>query len=320
MSKVTEKVENTKSSYRIKNWSTYNASLKHRGRITLYMTQEAIESWHGQKTGKRGGQYVYSDVAIETVLLLKSVYQLAYRQTQGLVEDLFVRLGLQLEVPSYTQVCRRAKTVEVPLYQIPSKRGMDLVIDSTGIKVYGEGEWKVRKHGYGKRRIWLKLHLGIDANTGFVHCMRLTGNDKTDGSQLPELLKQVKEPVSRVMLDGAYDTKECWDSILEMGAQPIIPPRENARIWYENIPGDLEHYPRNVALREIQTLGRAEWKKKIGYHRRSLSETAMYRVKTIFGERMISRTSERQQTEIKIKIKALNIMTAKGMPISEKIA
>ncbi len=320
MSKVTEKVENTKSSYRIKNWSSYNASLKQRGRITLYMSQEAIQGWHGQKNGKRGGQYVYSDIAIETVLLLKSVYRLAYRQTQGLLEDLFAHLGLGLEVPSYTQVCRRAKTLEVPLYKIPAKGGTDLVIDSTGIKVYGEGEWKVRKHGQGKRRTWLKLHLGIDANTGFVHCMTLTGNDKTDASQLPELLKQVKQPVERIMLDGAYDTAECWDSILEIGAQSIIPPRENARTWYEDKLGDLEDYPRNVALREIEGLGRAEWKKKVGYHQRSLSETAMYRVKTIFGERMDSRTSERQQTEIKIKIKALNMMTAIGMPVSQKIA
>ena len=320
MSKVTEKGQTTKSSYRIKNWSSYNSSLKQRGRVTIYLTQEAIHSWNGEQTGKRGGQYKYSNVAIEAVLLLKSVYQLAYRQTQGLLEDLFARLDLKLEVPSYTQVCRRAKSMEVPTYKIPKKGGMDLVIDSTGLKVYGEGEWKVRKHGWGKRRTWLKLHLGVDADTGFVHCMTLTGNNKTDGSQLPELLKHVKQPLSRIMLDGAYDTAECWDTILKLGAQPIIPPRENARIWYEAEPGDLEDYPRNVALLEIEALGRAEWKKKVGYHRRSLSETAMYRVKTIVGSRMYSRTSERQQTEIKIKIKALNMMTAIGMPVSEKIA
>ena len=171
MLKVTEKGQTTKSSYRIKNWSSYNSSLKQRGRITIYLTQEAIHSWNGEQTGKRGGQYKYSNVAIEAVLLLKSVYQLAYRQTQGLLEDLFARLDLKLEVPSYTQVCRRAKSMDVPTYKIPKKGGMDLVIDSTGLKVYGEGEWKVRKHGWGKRRTWLKLHLGVDADTGFVHCM-----------------------------------------------------------------------------------------------------------------------------------------------------
>lgn len=319
MSKVTENGQTNKHSYRIKNWSSYNGSLKRRGRITLYMSQEAIRGWNSAKTGKRGGQYVYSDLAIETVLLLKAVYRLAYRQTQGLLEDLFECLNLKLHVPSYTQVCRRAKSLSVPSYKIPSKGGMDLVLDSTGLKVYGEGEWKVRKHGWGKRRTWLKLHLGVDADTGFVHCVALTGNEKTDASQLPGLLKQVHEPVERIMLDGAYDTAECWDCILQTGAQPIIPPRENARIWYDKKPGDLEHYPRNVAILEMDTTGRAEWKKKNGYHRRSLAETAMYRIKTILGAQMYSRTSERQQTEIKIKIKALNIMTAKGMPVSEKI-
>ena len=320
MSKVSKEGETTKHSYRIKNWSSYNSSLKERGRITLYLTDEAIRCWGGEKTGKRGGQYIYSDQAIETVLLLKSVFRLAYRQTQGMLEDLFGRLNLKLAVPSYTQVCRRAKTLAVPTYKIPRRGGMDLVIDSTGIKVYGEGEWKVRKHGWGKRRTWLKLHLGIDADTGFVHSMVLTGNDKTDGSQLSKLLDEVRHPVRRVMLDGAYDTAECWDSIEDIGAQPIIPPRENARTWYETTPGDLKDYPRNVAIREMEALGRSEWKKKIGYHRRSLAETAMFRVKTIFGDRMCSRTPERQQTEIKIKIKALNMMTATGMPVSEKIA
>ena len=320
MSKVTERQDTGKSSYRIKNWSSYNKSLKHRGQIRLFLSDAAIKGWQGCKTGKRGGQFVYSDLAMETVLLLKSVYKLAYRQTEGMLENILEVMGLELGVPSYTQVCRRAKSMQVTAYRIPPKGGMDLVIDSTGVKIYGEGEWKVRKHGWSKRRTWLKVHLGIDPDSGYVHCVTLTGNEKSDSSQIPDLLEQVKEPVRRVMLDGAYDTAECWDRIMEQGAQPIIPPRENARLWYEEQPGDIATYPRNIAIEEIEEIGRAAWKHKIGYHRRSLAETSMFRLKTIFGDRMYSRTLERQQTEIIIKTKALNLMTATGMPVSEKSA
>ena len=203
-------------------------------------------------------------------------------------------------------------------FNIPTGRSIDIVIDSTGLKVYGEGEWKVRKHGYSKRRTWRKLHLGCDPKTGFIHCFTLTDNATDDGSQLEPLLEQVEHEVDDACLDGAYDTEDCWDELIGRTMNPIIPPRKNAVEWYEHEEGDLPDHPRNVALSQIEEIGRKKWKEQSGYHRRSLSETAMYRFKTIHGRKLYSRKMETQQTETKIKIKTLNIMTAQGMPVSVK--
>ena len=221
-----------------------------------------------------------------------------------------------LEVPSYTQICRRVKTLSIKPFAIPESGPVTIAIDSTGVKIYGEGEWKVRKHGVSKRRTWRKLHLGVDPETGYVHCHTLTLNDVDDGSQLDDLLDQVEAPIKEATLDGAYDHEHCWDSLIDRGITPIIPPRKNAVEWFENEPGDLPDYPRNVAINRIAQTDRKTWKEESGYHQRSLSETAMFRYKTIFGPTFFSRSFEKQQVENDIKIKMMNIMTAQGMPDS----
>lgn len=323
MSKIKKDRQTTtdkpKEKYRILNWRDYNQALINRGNITIYFSDEAIKSWYDDGPVQRGGQYVYSDLCIETLLMLKVVFKLAYRQTQGFTESLLIMMGLDLTVPCYSQIQRRSKTVGVEQMAIPKTGGIDIVIDSTGLKVYGEGEWKVRKHGWSKRRTWRKLHLGCDPKTGFIHCFTLTDNATDDASQLPDLLDQVEPKIEDACLDGAYDTVDCWDELIGRSINPVIPPRSNAVEWYENEEGDLADYPRNVALAEILEKGRAEWKKRTGYHRRSLSETAMYRFKFIHGGTLYSRRTITQQTETKIKIKTLNIMTAQGMPESVKV-
>lgn len=310
--------DKAKEKYRVLNWSDYNKALVNRGSITIYFSDEAIEGWYDDGPVQRGGQYVYSDLCIETVLMLKVVFKLGYRQTEGFTRSLLSLMGLDLEVPCYTQIQRRCRALGIEPFNIPTGGSIDIVIDSTGLKVYGEGEWKVRKHGYSKRRTWRKLHLGCDPKTGFIHCFTLTDNATDDASQLEPLLEQVDNEVDDACLDGAYDTEDCWDELIGRAINPIIPPRKNGVEWYEQEEGDLPDYPRNVALSQIDEIGRKKWKEQSGYHRRSLSETAMYRFKTIHGRKLYSRKMETQQTETKIKIKTLNIMTAQGMPVSVK--
>lgn len=323
MSKITKekqtKASEGKEKYRIMNWATYNQALINRGNITIYFSEEAIEQWYDDGPAQVGAQYFYSDLCIETLMMLKVVFKLAYRQTQGFAKSLLELMELDLPVPYFTQIQRRSKELGIEDFAIPRSGSIDIVIDSTGLKVYGEGEWKVRKHGYSKRRTWRKLHLGCDPKTGFIHCFTLTDNATDDGSQLKPLLDQVEPSIEDACLDGAYDTVDCWDELIERGTCPIIPPRRNAVEWYLEQDGDLPDYPRNRASQEIEKIGRKEWKIKNGYHRRSLSETAMFRFKTIHGRKLYSRKMDTQQTETKIKIKTLNIMTAQGMPVSVKV-
>ncbi|HMQ50444.1 MAG TPA: IS5 family transposase [Saprospiraceae bacterium] len=255
---------------------------------------------------------------IETLLMLKVVFKLAYRQTQGFAQSLLRLMGIKdLDVPSYSQICRRSISLDIAPYSIPKQGPIVIAIDSTGLKIFGEGEWKVRKHGYSKRRTWRKLHLGVDPKTGYIHCHTLTLNDIDDGSQLEELLDQVEEEIKEACLDGAYDYENCWDELVGRKIKPIIPPRENAVEWYLKKPGDYPEYPRNAAINRIEEVGKESWKKEMGYHRRSLSETAMFRYKTIHGSKLYSRKFDSQEIENDIKIKTLNVMTAQGMPVSK---
>lgn len=320
MSKIQSKTENAqKDKYRITNWSAYNKSLVKRGDISVWFDEAILESWFYTGPSQKGGQYVYSDKCIESLLGLKVVFNLAYRQTEGFADSLLRLLNYEPVVPSYSQINRRAKDIKVSLALPKSKGPLHLVFDSTGLKVYGEGEWKVRKHGYSKRRTWRKLHLGVDEKSGLIYAQVLTENDVDDASQLDPMLEQVDSPVEKIGADGAYDKSKCWDTLAWRKIQGNIPPREGAVYWTDE-KGRLLNHQRNKILKQIDRWGKKKWKEKSGYHRRSLSETAMFRFKKIFGPDLYSRESTRQGTEAAIKIKALNKMTALGMPISVKVA
>lgn len=309
-----------KVQYKVLNWSSYNKALVNRGNITIYFEQSVLDSWYSDLPNQQGSQQVYSDLCIETLLMLKAVFKLGYRQTEGFANSLLTLMNISnIDVPSYSQINRRASSLEVVPYQLPKTGPITIAIDSTGLKVYGEGEWKVRKHGYSKRRTWRKLHLGVDPQTGFIHCHCLTLNDIDDGSQMTDLIDQVEPEIEAAYLDGAYDHEQCWDDLFERGIEAVIPPRINAVPWYIDQPGDYPEYPRNVAIDQIEKIGRKEWKKEVNYHQRSLSETAMFRYKTIYGNKLYSRKFHKQKVENAIKIKGLNIMTAQGMPVSKPI-
>ena len=316
-----------KARYKIKNWSEYNKALVNRGNISLYIDEQVLESWYDDSPNQRGGQYVYSDLCIEVLMMLKTLYKLGYRQTEGFVKSLFALIGWgELWIPSYTQLNRRAHELQIAAYEIPSGSDpLHITVDSTGLKVYGEGEWKVRKHGWSKHRIptrrdrrWRKLHIGVDPETHFIHAHTLTDNSADDAGQVEDLLDQVEQDIDEFSGDGAYDKRKCWDRLEEQKIIGIIPPQVNANYWVDK-KGKLLKHGRNKILKQIDKRGRAEWKKRSGYHRRSLAETAMMRFKTIHGPTLYSRNPQTQQTETDIKIKLLNIMTAQGMPVSKKV-
>ena len=309
---------NPKPVYRIRNWKQYNDALVKRGSITLWVDPEAVQEWRYRGPAQRGAQFLYSDIAIQCVLTLRAVYHLPLRATEGFAGSIFGLMGLDLDVPDYTTLCRRAKALCISL---PKKADgpLHLVIDSTGLKVYGEGEWKVRQHGYSKRRTWIKLHLAIDPATHEIQAAMVSEPGVTDAEAVPDLLEQVENPVEGVEADGAYDRREVYDELERRGAKAVIPARRDAKIRrHGNQAGP--RLARDENLRRIRKIGRAAWKQESGYHRRSLGETAMFRMKTIFGGGVASRSPERQAKEVGIRCRALNIMTHQGMPVSERIA
>lgn len=306
----------TKRQYRLRNWSQYNASLVERGSLTLWISEEVLQAWRNrERTGNRGTPRTYTDMAILCMATLEEVYNLPLRATEGLTRSVVKLMGVELRVPNYTTLCRRRRTLSVILPRRKKSEPLHLVVDSTGVKVYGEGEWKVRQHGYSRRRTWRKLHFGMDEATMELTAVTVSTNSLKDSQLLPDLLAQTDEPIKQVSADGAYDTRSCYDAIRRRGARAAIPPRDGARIWHHgNAKG--ERHLRDENLRAIRRKGRAGWKRGCGYHQRSLAETQVSRVKTIFGERVSARSFAGQAAQLLVRCAALNRMTHLGMPDS----
>jgi len=309
--------------YLIKNWSDYNRSLIQRGSINIWFSEEAIQKWHNTLLAKKKGRpQIYSDDAILCALLIKTVFRLPLRSLQGFLMSLVLILGLQIKVPSYTQISRRAKDLGKALAKLSSRRPSDVVFDSTGLKVYGEGEWKVRQHGTCKRRVWRKLHIGLDPQSGEIMVAELTGNGvgSGDGETAKKMIRRLPKGAKRIFGDGGYDGIEFRQSGDEIGAEVIVPPSRGAIVHLGTKDPALIN--RNNAVWEIKGLGgddeaRKCWKILKGYHIRSLVETAMYRIKQLTGGNLCSRTLDKQQTESQIKCLVVNKMTKLGMPIGE---
>lgn len=305
---------------RTRNWSEYNAGLKQRGSVTFWLDEAALEGWsESDLSGQRGASKRYSDLAIATFETVKSVYRLAGRQTQGFIDSLFRLMGLNLEVPDHSTVSRRKGDLEIVLPVVPSSRAIHVVIDSTGIKVYGEGEWKTRQHGVSKRRTWLKLHLSVDEASGEILSAVVSGNDTHDSEVFEDLLNGLTATeVEQVSADGAYDQLHCYDALREIGAKAGIPPRRSAKIQRHGNCKAPAH-PRDENLRSIRRQGRKKWKRESNYHRRSIAETTMYRAKAAFGGVVRSRKFENQATELLLQCSALNRMIQLAKPESVKV-
>lgn len=303
-----------KGTYKITNWSKYNESLVQRGSVTFWFSEDVIAQWdHAEPQAGRGHPLVYSDRAIECLLVLRELFQLPYRQTEGLGRSLAQLMDVELKIPDYTSLAKRAAKLGVSLDVRRFKGAIDVVVDSTGLKVFGEGEWKMRKHGKSRRRTWRKLHLAVNPDTQEIVAETLTQNSCDDGSQVDPLLDQSPNPVRRFYGDGAYDKWKVYETLDERGTKAIVPPQRNAKVKQH---GNSKCRPlsRDVAIRAIRRKGRRHWKESVGYHRRSLSETAMYRMKCCFGDHLKNRLLPNQRVETRLRSKILNKFTHLGLP------
>jgi hypothetical protein len=300
-----------KRRYRIRNWRDYNSALVRRGSLTLWVEQGVVNKWRDSAAPvRRGRRRFYSDLAITCALTLREVYHLPLRSTQGLVSSVLRLLGADAPAPHYSTLSRRAAQLDVELPRL-AKGPLHLAVDSTGVKLYGEGEWKVRLHGKEKRRTWRKLHLLIDHTTHEAVACSMSEQYVLDRRELPALLCAVEGEVAEVLGDGAYDFQGCYKAIRAKGARAVIPPQVRARVR-----SGSEFCNRNAAVLRGREVGRDEWKREAGYHRRSLAETAMMRFKTIFSDKLKAREWKRQETELRVRCAALNKMTSLGMPHS----
>jgi IS5 family transposase len=272
-----------------------------------------------QSQRKRGHPYVYADLAIESMAQLRAVYHLALRATEGLLGSIFELMRVSLPVPDHTTLSRRQGDLDFRPPQRQAGEGLHLVVDSTGVKVFGEGEWKVRQHGWSKRRTWKKLHLGVDEASGQILAATVTDNSVADASALPDVLAQVAAPIQQVSADKAYDTRDTYALLRQRQARVTIPPRRGARIW-QHANTQAERLIRDENLRAIRRVGRKAWKQSSGYHRRSLAETAMSRFKRILGPAISARTFLGQAAEIKLRCTILNTMLQLGAPDTYRVA
>jgi transposase len=304
-----------KARYRVTNWPEYDAALMRRASLTLWFTEEAVEAWHAPTTGERGGQPVYSPIAIETSLALRLVFHQPLRQTEGLLRSIAALLQADIRVPDHTTLSRRSGGLTILPSRIRRDEPLHLLVDSTGLKIYGEGEWLDQEHGIRARRRWRKLHVGIDAGTHDIVASELTPDDGGDVSQLTELLDEVDAPIASMTADGAYDGAAVYEAVAERHpeAAVIIPPRWTA------VPDETTSTQRNAHVAAIAKHGRMGWQRRSGYNRRSLAETGVYRYKNIIGRRLRARTLPNQRTEAKIGCNVLNRMTRLGMPVSVRI-
>ena len=313
--KVKDKKRNKKK-YRASNWKEYNNALVNRGNITFWIDKDDIaDKWYAEPAGKQGAQLLYSDFAIELTIQLGKVFGQKLRQTEGLVRSLFKIMGIDLRVPDYSTLSKRGGSVNVIIPKSEKNENLTFIVDSSGLKVYGEGEWKVRKHGYSKRRTWRKFHIGISED-GEIRAAKLTLNDIADGDVAENLLDQENNPIDKYAGDGAYDKRKVYDACLAKGITTfLIPPQKNAKIWQHRNSSDPPH-PRDENLRQIRKTTRKKWKEQSGYHIRSLSENTMFRYKTICGGKLNSRKFKNQKTEFLTNITILNKMFKMGMPAS----
>jgi hypothetical protein len=307
-----------KQRHRVTNWVEYDAALRRRGSLTVWFSEAAIAAWRAEPRTTRGGQPWYCELAIITALTLRAVFRLALRQTEGLIGSILRLLGLKLAVPDHTTLSRRAAGLSVPRPRSGSGP-LHLLVDSTGLRLCGPGEWRLEKHGTKKRRGWRALHLGADTDTGRIVAAELTGSEVDDGSQVGPLLDQVTGPVASLTGDGAYDREDVYGAVAERHpeAAVVVPPRKGAM---PSAAAETEPTWRDRHLRAIAEHGRMGWQKTSGYTRRALAEAAVSRYKRVIGDALRSRTDRRLATEVAIAVHVLNRMLELGRPESVRIA
>lgn len=322
----------TKKVNRARNWRKYNEALVQRGSVTFWFNEDVIKNWHINDSGSsksRGRPRKYSDIAITCGLTLKAVFKLTFRAVEGFVRSLMKQLKIPAETPNYTLLCKRQKTlaVKLPRTNLQANEGIHVLVDTTGLKVFGEGEWKVRQHGWVKHRLWRKLHLAVNAHSQEIEAFQLTDLGIQDCEGFPLLIDKIDKKIDRVIGDGAYDRYDGYLLSEEKNFELIAPPREDAKLTTECTSKTTRRKQGSLLMKKalkkrdnyierIRSIGLKEWKKEVGYHRRSLAETAMFRMKTLLGNKLRTRTMAHQEVETAIRCLVLNKMVSLGFGAS----
>jgi IS5 family transposase len=301
-----------KTKYRVSNWAEYDCSLVRRGDLTLWLSPHAINNWNARPTGRRGGQRKYSDLAIETTLTLRLLFHLLLRQAEGFVRSIFEMMGLHLDAPDHTTLSRRSRHLRVPLRLKTTSGPIDLVIDSSGLAVFGEGEWAAAKHGRRGAQGWRKLHLGVDAD-GTIVAQCLTDSNVDDATTGMKIIGGLKNKLRSVTADAAYDTRPFYDAAAKRGADVVVPPTKAATVGGRRCPD------RKRTIARVNAVGRRRWRKESGYHRQGRVENAFFRYKTIIGDRLRARDASAREVEARVACNILNVMTELGRPASVAI-
>jgi len=289
-----------------RNWSQYNKKLVNRGRITIWIEESLAKNPFDRQLGR--GRPRFSDTFLIAALSLRIVYSLSLRSLQGFMMDIFMLLGINLPVPHYSLYSKRIKNLKLP--KLSSRLPSHILIDTSGVKVIGEGEWKVKVHGTGKRRKWLKLHIALDENTQEIMVVKATSSSVGDSKMAKELIEGCPCSVKKVTADGGYDGYAVRKVLYDRGIEGVIPPPKNARLRKER-----ELLWRNEFLHVHRAFGGDEAAKKLtkklfGYHRRSIVETAFSRLKRLYGDRFRSKLLENLKVEAHLKFWVLNKMVA----------
>ena len=308
-----------KTAYRVENWPEYDQALRDRGDITLWLSQEAIEAWTAAKTGKRGGQRVYSDIAIQTALVLRLMFHLPLRQTEGFLHSVLKMMDLNLPSPDHTTLSRRNATVEIRQQVDRAPQGpMSLIVDSSGLKVCGQGEWHTKKHGEKQRKRWKKLHIGVD-DQDWISASAMTDSHEQDPSHVPVLLAQVDRKIDRFIGDVIYDQEPVYTTVEahSPSASVIIPPRKDAVLRGQNAASPTQ---RDRHLFEIERAGQFNWKRTSGYYDQAHAENAFSRYKRTFGGSLRAKRDEAQEREILLGCALLNRLRELGRPQSYRVS
>jgi hypothetical protein len=303
----------------VTNWSEYNEALRQRGSLTVWFTEEAIAAWKAAPRTTPGGQPHYSDLAITTALTLRAVFRLALRQTEGLIGSVLQLLSLDLSVPDFSTLSRRAQSLELPAQPRTTGGAIHLLVDSSGLKLGGPGEWLVEKHGTKKRRSWRKLHIGFDAVTGRIVASILTERDVDDASQVEPLLDQIAEPVELFLGDGGYDRTNVYTALDERhpDAVIVVPPRADAVL---SASAATDPTQRDGHIQAIAGKGRMAWQRDSGYNERARVEGQFARWKQVIGDGLRFHSDAARATEVAIAAQVLNRMLDLGCPNSVRVA
>ncbi len=303
-----------KTKYHVTNWADYDRALVKRGDITLWISEDAIKSWTPTRSGRRGAPLKYSDLAIETTLTLRLVYGLPLRQAEGFLRSLLQIMKLDLDVPDHTTLSRRSRRLDVVLQPKTSASPIDLIIDSTGLSIVGQGEWAAAKHGNRGKRGWRKLHIGVNG-AGEIVAQVLTDGNADDAKTGLDLIEQVESDIGTVIGDAAYDTAAIYAAAGAKGAEVVVPPVRRAVVSRSKLPLSA----RDTTVLEVNAVGRRKWKKVLGYHRQGRVENTFFRYKQILGGKLHARDAKAQEVEAALASRILNRMGEVGMPKSVAI-